>query len=49
MIDLADNLCWEDKCHVTSPSGYAAYTDGGHYGKFFARHWLSVVDYMTKF
>jgi hypothetical protein len=49
MIDLADNLCWEDTCHVVSSKGYAAMTDRDHYGKFYARHWPSVLDDLLKF
>ena len=49
LIDLSDNLCWEDLCEVTTPSGYAAFTDPGHYGKFYSRHWLSVVDHLVEF
>jgi hypothetical protein len=42
-------MCWSDKCHVTSPTGYATYMDGGHYGRYYARYWLSVLDYTVKF
>lgn len=44
IIDLSENMCYQDTCHVISPKGYAIYTDSGHYGKFYAHHWLSVVD-----
>jgi hypothetical protein len=27
IIDLADNLCYEDSCEVISPIGYAIYSD----------------------
>ncbi len=49
MIDLADNLCWEDLCHVVSSKGYAAMIDPDHYGRFYARHWPTVLDEMINF
>jgi hypothetical protein len=49
LIDLADNLCYDDICDVISPEGYAIYTDAHHYCKFYSRHWLSVVDHLTEF
>jgi len=49
MIDISDNLCWNDTCHVISPTGYGIYTDDDHYGKFYSRHWLSSLDYLTEF
>ncbi len=49
LIDLADNLCWEDSCEVISPTGYAVYSDEHHYAKFYVRHWLSVVDHLVEF
>ena len=49
VMDLTDHLCWEDECHVMSPSGHGVYVDGNHYGKFYVRHWLSVVDHLTVF
>lgn len=49
LIDLADNLCYEDSCEVISPRGYAIYSDEHHYGKFYARHWLSSVDHLIDF
>lgn len=47
LIDLADNLCFEDNCEVLSPEGYAIYTDGNHYSRFYSAHWLSVVDHLV--
>lgn len=47
MIDLTDNLCWEDTCHVLSPEGYAVYVDENHYGKLYSRHWNSAVDHLV--
>ncbi len=49
MIDLADNLCWDDLCHVLSPKGYTAFIDRDHMGKFYSRHWLTSVDHLVKF
>lgn len=49
LIDLADNLCFEDLCEVTSPLGYGIYSDPHHYFKFYVRHWLSVVDHVVEF
>jgi hypothetical protein len=47
IIDLSDNLCWNDRCEVISPAGYGIFTDPGHQGKFLSRHWLSVVDHLA--
>jgi hypothetical protein len=47
VIDLSDNLCWEDICEVTSPAGYAIFVDDNHFGKFYSRHWISAVDYLV--
>jgi hypothetical protein len=49
MIDMADNLCWEDTCHVVSPKGYGVFVDRDHYGKHYASYWLTVVDSLVKF
>lgn len=49
VIDLADNLCYEDNCEVLSPLGYSIYTDDHHYAKFYSRHWLSAVDHLVEF
>jgi hypothetical protein len=49
VIDLADHLCWQDECHVLSPSGHGVYVDGNHYGKFYVRHWMTGVDHLTVF
>ena len=49
MIDMADNLCWEDVCHVVSPKGYGAFIDQDHFGKHFARYWATAVDRLVKF
>jgi hypothetical protein len=47
IIDLTDNLCYEGMCEVTSPSGQSVYYDFHHHGKFYSRHWLSVVDHLV--
>lgn len=49
IIDLSDNLCWEDSCEVLSPSGYGVYVDENHYTRLYSLHWLSVVDHLTEF
>ncbi len=47
IIDIAENLCYNDSCEVLTPHGYAAYSDENHCGKFYARHWLSAVDHLV--
>lgn len=49
MIDLTDNLCWEDTCQVLSPLGYSVYVDENHYGKLYSRHRISAVDHLAEF
>ncbi len=48
-IDTADNLCWEDVCHVVSPKGYAPFTDIDHMGKYFSSNWFTLYDHLVDF
>ena len=49
MIDITDNFCWEDQCHVITPKGYAHYLDCQHVGNNLARHWMTSLDHLVKF
>jgi len=46
---LSDNLCYNDNCHVLTPTGYGIYVDSHHYSKFYSRHWQSAVDHLVEF
>jgi len=49
MVDFSDHHCYEDKCYVFTPNGYAATWDGSHYAEFYTRHWASAVDFIADF
>jgi hypothetical protein len=49
MIEITDNFCWEDKCHVITPRGYAHYLDCQHVGNNLARHWMTSLDHLVRF
>ena len=49
IIDIAENLCWEDLCEKFTPLGYPAYQDNNHISKFYSRHWVSAVDHLVDF
>lgn len=49
LIRLTDNHCWENMCQRFTPSGHPIMADSNHYGKLFARHWMTAVDHLVDF
>ena len=49
LIDIADNLCYDDRCEVLTPSGYPVFTDFNHWGTLYSRYWASSVDHLVDF
>lgn len=45
VIYFTDHCCWEDECHLFTPTGYAVYRDYGHWYTQIGKNWLTSVDF----
>ena len=49
LVNLTDNMCYQDICEVLIPTGYPMTFDEDHQTKLYSRNWLGSVDYLTQF
>lgn len=47
IVRFSDHLCWEDRCEVLSPTGYAVFRDDNHHSKLYSRYWASSLDFLV--
>lgn len=47
LVNLTDNMCYQDICEVLIPTGYPMTFDEDHQTKLYSRNWLGSVDYLT--
>lgn len=48
-MDLTDHSCWEDECHLLTPTGFAVYGDYGHWYNQISKYWMTSVDFFVQF